>query len=343
MAANKRPKILALDLGFSSLKYSYINDEGLMVNEKIISAVAKLPNAPLEADDDNLFQLGGNWYVIGHDALKVNKNYLMKLETFDDLKAVYPVWLSYMFKKFSGVKWDKVAIGISMAFSDRVDELLEHIHNSLMIDPKEELFACFPQGLACKAAYNQYGVNIRDNAIHAADNKLQNFLIVDAGQNTLDISLVINNKSSAGATLGMPDTGCIWMARTISEYIYKNFEFRISLKEAQTVIDSGRLVRRGRDYDLTDVVYKIKKQYMIMVLNLIEEKCEEELNVAEALLLLGGGAYTWNIVIQDPEFVKEVEKHFPVNFVKAPADYGEYYNSCSYLLLAENILKKKKG
>ena len=117
-------RILALDLGYSALKYTYIDENGKMVSNKIISAAAKLPEAPIEVDNDELFRLGTDWYLLGPSALRTARSYLLPLETFDDMLAVYPAWISYLLKKLEHIKFDRVTIGLSFAFVNEADRLL---------------------------------------------------------------------------------------------------------------------------------------------------------------------------------------------------------------------------
>lgn len=342
MAAKKqRPKVLAIDLGYSSIKYSYIDENGALVNDKMISAIAKLPEAPLEVDNDTVFRLGTDWYILGPNALKTARSYQLPLETFEDMLKVYPVWLSYILKKFSNITWDRVAIGLSMAFSDKADELLKYLYETLMIDPGTQYFICLPQGLSSRVCFAKYGENVRNSSSHVTDTKLDSFVLVDGGYLSIDICAVIDSKSAAGATIGIPDTGVICISRDIANYVYKTFEYRISIKEAQTVVDSGRLIRRGREEDLSEVVDQFTRKYLINVLNLLEERYGEFLDAVNGLLIVGGLSHYFSKYLADKEFCQEVEKHFPLSFIHSPKEDGEYYNSISYLLISEDLLGKK--
>lgn len=334
----KRPKVLAIDLGYSSVKISFVNDDGNLVNDKMISAISELPDAPLEVDNDTVFRLNERWYVIGPNSLKLDRNYRLKLETYEDMKNVYPVFISYFLNKYNNVKWDRVAIGLSMAFSDKADELLQHLYQSLLIDPSTNFFVCLPQGLACKAAFAKFGENVKNSNIHTTDNKLDSYVICDGGYLSIDICAVIDQKSAAGATIGIPDTGVICISRDVADYIYKTYEYRISIKEAQTVVDSGQLIRRGKVIDLSDIVDKYTRQYLSNVLNLLEDKYGSQLDASNGLLIVGGLSHFFAKYLTDPEFIKVVEKHFPTSFIHVPTDYGEYYNSISYLLITESNL-----
>lgn len=171
------PRILSIDLGYSAVKLAYKNKEGILVFDKLISAVAKIPNV-LQADDDTLFKLGLDYYILSDEALKTNREYLINLEDWQGLYESYPVWISYLLKKFKdqGYEFDKIALGLSMAFSDKADELLAHLYESLMIDAASRVFVVFPQGLVCAKAFSESGVNIREKN---SDYKFKNYLIVD--------------------------------------------------------------------------------------------------------------------------------------------------------------------
>lgn len=340
---DKKIKILALDLGYSALKYTYIDENGKMVSDKIISAAAKLPEAPVEGDNDETFRLGTDWFLLGPSALRTARSYLLPLETFDDMLAVYPAWISFILKKLEHIKFDKVAIGLSFAFVNEADRLLQHLYDVLMIDPSSQFFICLPQALSARRCLQKYGVSVRDNAANATKNaEFDNYTVCDIGYLTTDLCSVVNGKSAAGATIGMPDTGVICIARAVADYIYKNYEYRISIKEAQTVVDTGILRRRGREVDLSPVVRQFTKKYFIDVLNLIEDKYGEFLDAANNLVILGGGAYFFNSLLDDVDFCKEVEKHFPTSFIVTPRDSSEYYNSISYLLITEDLMSSKK-
>ena len=86
-------RILAIDLGYSNVKIAYYDENGILQLDKYISALAKVDN-PMEIDDDVMFRFGINYYILGTPALKVPRSSLLNLETFDDLKTAYPIWIS---------------------------------------------------------------------------------------------------------------------------------------------------------------------------------------------------------------------------------------------------------
>lgn len=290
IATSKTSKLLAIDLGYSSVKVAYYNEEGVLQFDKYISAVAKIPD-PMEVDDDVLFQLGIDYYILGTPALKVARSLLLGLENFEDLKTVYPVWISYLLKKYGGKeKFDKVIIGLSMAFKDKTNDLLQALYEQLMIETPE-YFVCLPQGLSCKLAYDECGLDIRETTTHN-DFRMRNYIILDGGQLTCDIAPTISGSASAGAAVGIPNTGTICISYDVKDYLFKNFEIGVSIKEAQAIVDNnGVFTKRGREYNIKPEIDKFIKKYLCNILGMLETKYNEYLDSAEGLLICGGLAY----------------------------------------------------
>ena len=328
---NKR--ILAIDLGYSSVKVAYFNEEGVLQFDKYISAIAKIEN-PLEADNDIMFKLGVDYFIIGTPALKVPRSLLLNLETFEDLKTAYPVFISYLLEKYGKDKFDVVAIGLSMAFQDKADELLQYLYDTLLIE-KDDYFMCFPQGLSCKKVYSEIGLDIRETTRHN-DQRMRNYLILDGGFLTCDICNVAAGKASAGSAVGIPNTGVISIVYEVIDYLFKQYQMKTSIKEAQAILDNdGVFVRRGKTYDIGDKIAEFTKTYLGKVLNLLEERFAEAIDVVEGVLVLGGLAYFFQKYINDPDMINEIEKHFPVSFIHFPPVDSEFFNAYSYLKLAE--------
>lgn len=273
-------RLLAIDLGYSSVKVAYYSETGVLQFDKYISAIAKIEN-PMEADDDIMFRLGVDYYILGTPALKVPRSLLLSLENYEDLKEAYPVWISYLLKKYGGIdRFDKVVIGLSMAFSDKADELLEHLYDVLMIQ-RDNYFMCLPQGLSCKLTYAECGLDIRESSKHN-DFRMRNYLILDGGYLTTDICGILDSKASAGAAIGIPNTGVICISYDVIDYLFKEFEMKVSVKEAQTIVDNnGKFIRRGKEYNISDKIDEFTKKYLGNVLKLLEDKYGEYLDAIE--------------------------------------------------------------
>lgn len=336
-------KLLAIDLGYSSVKVAYYNETGALQFEKFISAVAKIQN-PMEADDDVMFRLGPDFYILGTPALKVPRSYLLPLNDFDSLKVAYPVWISYLLTKYErdGEKFDKVVIGLSMAFQEKADELLTYLCESLGKNKDDGYFMCLPQGLSCKLAYSECGLDIRESSKHN-DFRMRNYLILDGGFLTCDICNVANGTASAGSAVGVPDTGLIVVSYNVMDYLRKEYGMEVSVKEAQTIVDdNGRFVRRGIQYNIGSKIDEFVKKYLSDVLTLLENKFGEAIDAVEGVLVCGGLSYFFKKYMEDPDMVSIINKHFPVSFLHFPSADSEYFNAFSYLRIAQNILSKKK-
>ena len=310
--------------------------------EKFISAVAKLPEKPLECDDDNLFQLGPDYYILGTPALKVPRSLLLKFNTYEDMEALAPVWISYLLKRYGGDKgleaFDHIIIGLSLAFQEHANDLLDHLYEALNITA-DNYFLCLSQGSSCKFAYQEYGMDLRE-ASKKNDVKMRNYLICDIGFNTIDTALIINSSSSAGGRLGAANTGVCNVAMAIVDYIYKTYGIQISTREAQVIVESGKLQKRGRELDLTDKVAEFSKEYIKYVLDFLEKNHNQSLDVIQGIVLCGGGSHIFKKYINDPEVEKEIEIHFSKNFLHIPEFDSEYWNCVSYLRIAEKLLEE---
>jgi len=337
---NNNNRLLAIDLGYSNVKVAYYNSNGILQFDKYISATAKLDN-PMDPDDDVMFKMGVDYFVLGTPALKVSREYLLKLEDFDDLKIAYPVWISYLLKKYGRDNFDHVVIGLSMAFSDRADELLAYLYESLNLESSSDMFMCLPQGLSCKLTYSECGLDIKEVSRHN-DARMRNYLILDGGFLTCDICSVVNGTAAAGNAIGVPNTGVICIAHQVVEYLFKNFAMTVSVKEAQVIVDNdGIFTKRGREYNIQDVVAKFVKEYLNQVLLLLDNKFNSDLDSCEGVIVLGGLAYFFKKYIEDTEVKKMIENFFPVDFLHFPATDSEFFNAYSYLKIGEKKLSNK--
>lgn len=339
----KSKKLIAIDGGYSFFKICYYNEDGIINLDKVISATALLPEKPIDFSDDDVFQLGADYYCLGPNALSCPKEYILPLETFDDMKNIYCAWLSYIVNKYGNGfdSFDYVIIGLSLAFTDRSEELLSHIYENLNIT-KENYFILVPQGVSARLCYNLYSLNPLQPA-KRGQVKMENYVLADLGFNTIDVALILGGSSSAAMKAGLEKTGVINCAYNLMDVVYKKYGFQIGLKQAQVIIDGsdGILLRRGREIDLTEEVRTIKKKYISDLLNLIENKFSEAIDSVSGILIVGGGANLIKDMMDDSDVVLEIEKHFSRNFIHI-ANLPEYYNVISYLKIGEKLIDEGK-
>lgn len=334
-------RLIAIDAGFSNIKVTFYNEDGALQFDKYISSVAKIDNA-LELDNDVMFNLPGttDTYVMGAAALKLGRNYLIDLKDYESLKSVYPVWVSYILTKYGGIdSFDHVIIGLSLAFSDKADDLLSYLYDSLMIE-KDNYFYVLPQALSCKLGYSLKGLDISDTKSGSmGETKLENFIILDGGFYTLDWATVIGSKASAGAAVGIKDSGVIRIVYNIVDYLFKNYQMKVSLKEGQNILDNeGVFVRRGRRYDISEQVKEFTKKYIGDVFDLLENQASDSLDSSDGIICVGGLAYFLAKYENDPDIIAEIEKHVSRSFLHYPKRLSEFFNSYSYLKAGEKML-----
>jgi uncharacterized protein (UPF0297 family) len=342
MGEENEIKVLALDLGYSAIKACYTDLEGVLQYEKFISAVAKFPEKPLEIDNDVMFQVNGEYYIIGEAALHVPKSYLIEIVDYKSMKACYPILVSFLLQRYKtyGLSFDKVAVGLSMAFNQYADDLLSYLYETLMINPSTNYFLCLPQGLSCKASYNEMGLSLQEKS---SKTKMNSYILLDGGMLTCDFANIASSGTTAGSCIGVEGSGVINIVNNLSDYIYKTYEFRLSNREVQKIIEDspqGQFERRGRRYDVTEPMDKICKKYLADVLNLLENKLGEAIDAVDGILVCGGVSYIFRKYMNEPDMKAEIERHFPLSFLKLTESLSEYYNCDSYLRIVQKLARE---
>lgn len=331
--------ILAIDLGFGSVKVAFISpDSGELILDKYIQLLQNLMKDPDDFDQDNTFQLQESYYVLGPQALKLPRNYLLPLSDFETLKAVTPVWISFLVNKYQrnlGIKFEKICIGLSLVYKDRAQEMLDYLSEVLMVSP--DMFICLPQGTAAKVALQEYGLSL--DPAKRTQFKFDSFVLEDLGSNTIDVALITGSMSSTASSLGLENQGVCKILFDIIDFVYKSTGVQIQPDEAKVILDSGIFRRRGRNYDLSEQVKQFTIKYLIGILDLADSnpKLSSLIDNVQRIILIGGGAELWRKYL--PEIQKEIEKRgYPSNFWVIPEKNSEYFNAISYLLIGNKIM-----
>ena len=336
-------KILSIDLGFSGVKCCFRDpNSGELVLDNYISATAKLEEKPDEVDQDNAFQLAENYYVLGPQALKVPRQYLLPLKDYETLKVVTPIWISFLLNKYQriyGIKFDKICIGLSLVYKDKADDLLEYITNILMLDP--DMFLCLPQGTAAKVAIQKYGLSL--DPAKRTQFKYDNFLLFDIGSNSIDVALVIGSMSSTASSIGLENHGVCKILYDIIDYIYQSAGVQISRDEAKVVLDTGIWKRRGRNYDLSAKVHELTMRYLVDVIDLMDtnKNLSAMVENIQNIIIIGGGGVIFQKYYH--ELLPEMEKRgWAPGFWTFPEKDAEYFNAISYYLIGDSKINNKQ-
>jgi hypothetical protein len=155
----------------------------------------------------------------------------------------------------------------------------------------------------------------------------------------LDWATVIGSKASAGAAVGIKDSGVIRIVYNIVDYLFKNYQMKVSLKEGQNILDNeGVFVRRGRRYDISEQVKEFTKKYIGDVFDLLENQAADSLDASDGIICVGGLAYFLAKYENDPDVSAEIEKHVSKSFLHYPTHHAEFFNAFSYLKAGEKML-----
>lgn len=330
--------ILAIDLGFGSTKVAYIDPlTKELVLEKFISSVARLDSAPDECDNENVFQLQEDWYALGPDALKLPKKYLLPLHNYETLRVVTPVWITYLITRYKkrGITFDRIAIGLSLAYKDKADDILNHLSETLMTD--RNFFICLPQGVAAKVALQEYGLSL--DAANRTSFKYDNYLLLDIGNNTLDSCLIIKSMSTSNESIGLEGMGICRINYNIIDHIFKTTGIQIDLQQAKVILETGGQWRyRGRVYDLSERVHDFILSYFREVIDLFDTNptLGDLIENVQKIIVIGGGCELFRQYRAEVDQIL-TEKGYPTDFWVLPEKNGEYFNALAYLLIGNKM------
>lgn len=331
--------ILAIDLGYSHTKCAFKDPKsGELIFEKHISATAKLPERPDEMDETFCFMLENETYVLGSEALKTEREFIKIIKDFDSMKEVYPIWVSFLMNKYQkdlGIKFDKIAIGLSLAYRDRADELIDYLEEKLMLQNKD-MFAVFPQGVAAKVTISEYGLSLDPAKRHGV--KYNSILLLDGGGSTLDIALSSNSMTVTSSSVGLAEFGTVKILNDLGDFIFKQTGVQLTREELKVINETGEWKRRGRVFNLAQQVHDFTIKYLSDIVNLPDTntKVSSLIDNVDRVIIIGGLAEI--IRANREEFDKILEsKGYPVTFWITPESNSEYFNVISYFLIAEKM------
>jgi hypothetical protein len=320
--------VLGIDLGFGDVKVTAMSLGQILKLYKFSSAVAAITESE-HFKDERAIKMGDISYYIGDLALNQPSAAIIDMTEYEHLEAYLPLFLHKVLTDLgcNPENYPKqLAIGLSVAhisqsghFKAKADEYFKVLGWNVGV-------MVIPQGAGIKVACDKYFVDFpsTDNAIRVQGNT---YVIADIGMGTLDLLYVADGKVTPNQVRGIEKKGAMVICARLAEHIQKAFNRKISLKEAKRILDSGSYELRGNRYDLSEELTVMKKDYLKMIEQLIEQEFGEVLDKSAFVILAGGGAYF---------FAKTVESDA---FYFAPKDKAEYYNSIGFAERAWQILR----
>jgi len=311
-------KCLGFDSGRSDVKEAMFNKEGELVLRKYPSIAAP---APMNANDVPL--MDGVRYYVGELALYAKPEEIIQTSDSSKIKLTLPLFLEKTLKEnnLDPEELEAIVTGLSLAELTEAKEFQKRLTrfkiSGKSYNFKDRIYIT-PQGVGAKYAIEYY---------HKDAPKA--YIIVDIGFSTIDVVLVINGEVRLEFVKGFKDEGIIKMIRPLQDYIYKNFKEHIEIREAQSILDSGKYFIDGEDHDLSDYIKDLAKDYASYTIDTLRHRFKSEFKKYQKIYFVGGGA-------------KWIEKAGELPSLAQVVENSEYYNAIGNLLKACVIVEEKK-
>lgn len=317
----QKDPVIGLDSGHGVDKIAYRDEDGNIVFRKEISAIA---DAPLEADDMPLFE--GKRYYVGSMALMEDSSKIKNVIDYKEHETFVPLSVWHMFKTLD-IKPDiikKLAIGLSLAQKDYAKSFVARVTKFVISGEKFDLtdkIALLPQAIGAKYAIDHFYFNGPNTETYA---------IIDIGQLTVDKATVVEGKVRRENASGSSSNGIIKIVEELREYIgdQDNFGDLLAIKEVQEILLSNKYISYGEEYDLSEVIFKLKKDYTKYIMTTLQQTDKNIFKKFNKIFFVGGGAYY--IILDDIAQMTGV----PLKAIIIPEN-PEFLNAIGNMLAAE--------
>lgn len=320
--------VISIDPGFGETKIAIKDDNNRISYHKEVNLIAKLnksENSNLLKDNDlNVVEYGSEKYYIGSNASQFPQANLINITNYDSLLKIIPIILKYILAKYG--TFDKYVIDLSIAHIDHASDFKRFIIENLKL--KEESVFVVPQGIGCKLAVDQVGLDLNVKS----DSNVKNYLGIDIGFLTIDIIRVVSGKLNSNDIIGYEGEGVIKITDSIVNYLRSNHSIEISVPIAKKILADGYYRSRGASIDMSSVISEFKKEYIKKLINFLETNYASSIDQIDNIIIFGGGA----------EIIKEHlsywNESYSNNFVLIPVTGSEYYNAIGNLFVV-NLVK----
>lgn len=325
--------ILSIDVGFGSTKITYLDPANRLINKSFITGLAKKVDSGIFTDENSV-ELDGVKYLCFDRALLVPGNQQIQVTDFESLCLATPIFIKKIEMEL-GIKFDHIIAGLSIAMVDQTDQYHQRIYSSLGLPP--ENVKVLQQGVGGWYTYKCYGLDPYKQI--SQDVKMENYLLVDIGHNTMDVISVLGGKLSEDTVAGITGAGTTWIAQKLMQWFLKEYKVDITQANARELVQKRQWPYRGVTIDLNPIINQIGVEYATYIVNTLESKFSDSMMNRQGLLLIGGSALILNQFIEDiPEVKQLFHAHFGEYFINIP-NVPEYYNSIGYYLLGTRLFK----
>ena len=308
--------VLGIDIGYGHTKVVLITDGEVSRIFKFPSLIGITSKTEF-VSDTRIYTYKDNHYYVGEDALNLPSENIVDITEYKNLEFYAPL---FMFKalKMLGVIPDIVVTGLSKAQIENSGYFKDALQNFTVNGEALTFNALYvlPQGAGSKLAIDKYGYDFPNLQTEFTGGST--YIGCDIGFSTLDMFFVTNGRASPNVFEGIEHEGVVKIAALLSAVIEKQHNRKISLHEAQDVLDTKTFKLRGQRFDLSKEIQDIKRKYMEELLVNIESRYGKVLDKCDFIFLSGGGSSYFNSSEN--------------NFIRVPKSHYEYYNAIGFAL-----------
>jgi len=270
--------VLAVDTGYSFIKYAYLDSGGNVKFNRFITAVAPVDLNNSGVGSKSSVRFNGKDYLVGSEALYADS--VLPTRSDDFLTAYAPLFLHKIIAKHD-LSPQLVSLSLSISEFKEKNKQLQRVCEQFVVNDKLYSFkvAVFPQGFG----------------IWKYVDDIQNAVILDIGFNTIDVLSVLDGKPSAELSTGYKNMGVCEIASSISEYISANItkDYVPEPAAIKILTAGGKFKINRKEYDISDFIESKKAAYTKKIFDTIAQSStlKRILDEIDTFIVAGGGAY----------------------------------------------------
>jgi hypothetical protein len=311
--------VLGLDVGYGDVKATFGTSDGNITKQFKFPSVIGIVKRNPHVLDNRVFDFKEHSYYVGTDALHLPSENLIDITDYKNLEYYAPLFLCKVLNIIDENP-DIIVSGLSKAQIENSGHFKEGLMNFVVNDEtfKFDEVYILPQGAGSKLTVDKYGNNFPKLQTEFLGNT--SFVGCDIGQNTLDMFLVTDGKTSPNLFEGIEREGVMKIATLVAKKVKELHGRQITLHEAKEIIDTGIYKLRGAKHPFKEYIDGVKKEYLKSLLALIENKYGKILDKCDFISLSGGGS--------------TIFKSTDDGFIRIPKSHHEYMNSIGFFLYA---------
>lgn len=303
-------KSLAVDIGYGHVKVVLAElGHGITQKYKFTSLIAEVEKHEI-ASDNRIISFEDKHYYVGDDAVNLPSNTHIDMKDYANLEFAAPLFLAKVLTDIDPSP-DRIVLGLSIAQINNSGHYLKRVNKFLKESGIKAEVLIVPQGMIAKVAVDEYGLEFPNKPKEFA--AYQNYLLLDVGNDTLDIITVLGGKTSSSSVHGIPGRGIRVMTARLIKHIKNETGVTLSEGDGREVLYRGHMTRRGKLTSFEGKIKELKKEYISELMTITENKFGEVLDKMSSFIIIGGGAY----------FLEDIQD----DFCRVPNSDSEYYNA----------------